>query len=183
VRVLLEKSYAARTEDHCHGIGLKEERLPLSEHWHQSEEPFRLFVESVQDYAIFMLDTDGRVATWNAGAERAKGYKASEIVGQHFSHFYTDEDVRTDKPQRLLSLALKQGRAEDEGWRVRNDGSKFWAKVTITAVRGATGKLIGFGKVTRDLTEPMLARKSLEESRRKLQVASGIVASFAAYPG
>ena len=128
-----------------------------------------MFVESVQDYAIFMLDTDGRVVTWNAGAERAKGYKASEIVGQHFSHFYAEEDVRADKPQRLLSLALKQGRAEDEGWRVRKGGSKFWAKVTITAVRDTTGKLIGFEKVTRDLTEAMLARKSLEESRRKLQ--------------
>ena len=93
--------------------------------WHQREEPFRLFVESVQDYAIFMLDPDGRIVTWNAGAERAKGYKASEIIGRHFSSFYTAEDVRAGRPQRLLDLALREGRVEDEGWRVRKDGSEF----------------------------------------------------------
>jgi PAS domain S-box-containing protein len=157
-------------EDDCHGTGLKEEGLLLSEtHWHQREEPFRLFIESVQDYAMFMLERDGRVATWNAGAERIKGYKPSEIIGQHFSRFYLEEDVRNGLPQRLLDLALEEGRAEDEGWRVRKDGSKFWANVIITAVKDSAGDLLGFSKVTRDSTERMLAQKSLEESRRKLQ--------------
>ena len=116
-------------------------------------ETFRLFVAAVRDYAIFLLDTAGRVKSWNAGAERIKGYRSSEIIGKHFSAFYLDEDVRSGKPQRLLDQAVKDGHVEDEGWRVRKDGSKFWASVTITPVRDATGKLIGFGKVTRDLTE------------------------------
>ena len=118
-------------EDDYRGSGLKEEGLLLSEtQWHQREEPFRLFAESVQDYAMFMLEPDGRVATWNAGAERIKGYKPSEIIGQHFSRFYSEEDVRDGHPQRLLDLAMEEGRAEDEGWRVRKDGSRFWARVT-----------------------------------------------------
>ena len=133
--------------------GSQEGGIALSRaEWHQSEEPFRLFIESVQDYAIFMLEPDGRIASWNAGAERAKGYKSSEIIGQHFSRFYPEQDVLEGKPQKLLALAEKDGRVEDEGWRVRKDGSKFWASVTITAIRDASGKLIGFGKVTRDLT-------------------------------
>jgi PAS domain S-box-containing protein len=135
---------------------------------HQSEESFRFFIESVQDYAIFMLETDGRVATWNPGAERAKGYKASEIIGRHFSSFYTEEDIHDGRPQRLLDQATRDGRAEDEGWRVRKDGSKFWASVTITAVRDAAGKLIGFGKVTRDLTE----RRRTELALRRSEVRS-----------
>jgi PAS domain S-box-containing protein len=152
------------------GTGVKEEVPLLPEtHWHQREEPFRLFIESVQDYAMFMLAPDGRVATWNAGAERTKKYKASEIIGQHFSRFYSEEDVRDGHPQRLLDLALEEGHAEEEGWRVRKDGSKFWARVTITAVRDATGKLIGYGKVTRDLTqhrrEEVALRSSEERSR------------------
>jgi PAS domain S-box-containing protein len=154
----------------CAPDRLQEEGLGLSHtQWHQSDEPFRLFIESVEDYAIFMLDADGRVASWNPGAERAKGYQASEIIGQHFSRFYSEEDRRADKPQRLLDLAQQHGRAEDEGWRVRKDGSKFWASVIITAVRNSSGRLIGFGKVTRDLTERMLSQKSLQESRRRLQ--------------
>src|SRR5690348_2434857 len=99
-------------EDDSRGIGLKEGRLLSEIHSHQSDEPFRLFVESVQDYAMFMLDPDGRVATWSAGAERTKGYKASEIIGQHFSRFYSKEDVRDGLPQRLLDLAMEEGRAE-----------------------------------------------------------------------
>src|SRR5260221_12353740 len=113
---------------------------------------------------MFMLEPNGRVATWNAGAERTKGYKASEIIGQHFSRFYSEEDVRDGHPQRLLDLALEEGRAEDEGWRVRKDGSKFWARVTITAIRDGTGNLIGFGKVIRDFTEHCLAQLALRRS-------------------
>jgi len=151
------------------GTGFQEERFLLSEtKWHQSNEPFRLFIESVQDYAIFMLDPEGRVASWNAGAERFKGYRASEIIGRHFSRFYPEESVRAGLPQRLLDAAIKEGRVENEGWRVRKDGSRFWARVTITAIRDRTGKLIGFGKVTRDLTEKIRADESLEESRQRL---------------
>lgn len=136
--------------------------------WHHREEPFVLFVESVQDYAIFMLDVQGIVSTWNAGAERAKGYTSSEIIGKHFSAFYP-QDVRSTKPQELLNRAASEGHVEDEGWRVRKDGSKFWARVTITAVKDESGTLIGFGKVTRDLTEQKRNEQALEDSRRKLQ--------------
>jgi PAS domain S-box-containing protein len=136
--------------------------------WHHREEPFVLFVESVQDYAIFMLDEHGIVSTWNAGAERAKGYTSSEIVGKHFSTFYP-EDVRSTKPQQLLERAAREGHVEDEGWRVRKDGSQFWAWVTITAVRDESGTLIGFGKVTRDLTEQKLSEQALQDSQRRLE--------------
>ena len=135
----------------------------------RSEERARLFVEAVQDYAIFMLDPEGRVSTWNTGAERIKGYKASEIIGQHFSRFYPEEDVRSGKPDWELRVALEEGRLEDEGWRLRKDGSRFWANVIITPVRDHTGTLVGFSKVTRDFTERMLTRRSLEDSQRRLQ--------------
>jgi PAS domain S-box-containing protein len=125
----------------------------------QSEEPFRLFVSNVKDYALLMLDPDGRVTTWNAGAERIKGYRAEEIVGQHFSRFYTPDDVERGKPARELEITAEQGRSEDEGWRVRKDGSRFWANVVMTALRDQMGQLCGFGKVTRDMTE----RKVIEE--------------------
>jgi PAS domain S-box-containing protein len=134
-----------------------------------AEERWRLFIEAVQDYAIFMLDADGCVSSWNTGAERIKGYKASEIIGQHFSCFYPEEDVRAGKPAWELEVAGREGRFEDEGWRIRKDGSRFWANVIITAVKDNEGRLLGFCKVTRDFTERMLASKSLEESRRKLQ--------------
>ncbi|HLV65318.1 MAG TPA: ATP-binding protein [Polyangiaceae bacterium] len=124
----------------------------------------RLLVESVVDYAIFMLDTEGRVATWNIGAERIKGYSASEVIGKHISTFYPPEEVAARKPWRELELALELGRVEDEGWRVRKDGSRFWANVVITALRDSAGNLRGFGKVTRDLT----ARMRAEDLARKL---------------
>jgi PAS domain S-box-containing protein len=130
-------------------------------------ETFRLFVAGVQDYAIFLLDTAGRVKSWNAGAERIKGYKSSEIIGKHFSAFYLDEDIRSGKPQRLLDQAVRDEHVEDEGWRVRKDGSKFWASVTITPVKDATGKLIGFGKVTRDLTERRRRELALHRSEER----------------
>ncbi len=129
-----------------------------------SEERFHLLVESVQDYAIFMLDAEGRVSSWNRGAERIKGYTASEIIGQHFSVFYPPEDVKAGKPERGLRIAASEGRFEDEGWRLRKDGSHFWASVIITALRDGAGNLRGFGKVTRDMT----GRRQHEESLRKL---------------
>src|SRR5882672_5972721 len=106
----------------------------------QSEERFRLLVESVRDYAIFMLDTDGKVLTWNAGAERFKGYRAHEIIGQHFSRFYPPEALAQGLPQHELDVASETGTFEDEGWRVRKDGSQFWASVVITAIRGSGGR-------------------------------------------
>jgi PAS domain S-box-containing protein len=128
----------------------------------EADARFRILVESVHDYAIFILDPGGHVATWNAGAQRIKGYAASEIIGRHFSAFYPEADVVAGKCDMELEVAAREGRFEDEGWRVRKDGSRFWANVIITALRDATGTLIGFGKVTRDLTE----RKTAEEHRR-----------------
>lgn len=130
----------------------------------QSNEIFQLLVTSVRDYAIFMLDPQGRVATWNAGAQRIKGYLPDEIIGRHFSTFYTQEDLDNKKPERELVIAREQGAVEDEGWRVRKDGTRFWANVVITAVRDSHGELRGFAKVTRDITE----RKRNEETQRAL---------------
>jgi PAS domain S-box-containing protein len=117
------------------------------------EERYRLLIDAVADYAIFMLDPSGHVATWNNGAQKIKGYSADEIVGQHFSIFYTPEDLAAGKPDRELAVATLQGRIEDEGWRVRRDGSRFRANVVISAVHDASGALRGFAKVTRDMTE------------------------------
>jgi PAS domain S-box-containing protein len=128
----------------------------------ESHAPFRLLVEAVQDYAIFILNPEGNVSTWNIGAERIKGYKADDIVGRHFSCFYPEEDVRNGKPARELVAATKEGRFEDEGWRVRKDGSRFWANVIITAIKDDSAKLLGFAKITRDVTERMQTQKVLE---------------------
>jgi PAS domain S-box-containing protein len=130
-----------------------------------SEERFRLLVDAVQDYAIFMLDVQGYITTWNAGARRIKGYEAQEIIGKHFSCFYSPEDVHDGKPDRELRIATAEGRFEEEGWRIRKDGSKFWANVILTALRDAHGKLIGFAKVTRDITERMLGQEKLRAAQ------------------
>ena len=123
------------------------------------EERFRALVSSVKDYAIFMLDPSGRIETWNAGAERTKGYKAHEIIGQHMSRFYTPEDLERGLPLMLLAQAEREGRVESEGWRVRKDGTRFWADVVITALVDDCGKLMGYAKVTRDLTERLRAQE------------------------
>ena len=124
-----------------------------------SEERFRALVTSVKDYAIFMLDPTGQIETWNAGAERTKGYTADEIIGQHMSRFYTPEDLARGLPATLLAQATRDGRVESEGWRVRKDGSRFWADVVITALVDHDGHLMGFAKVTRDLTERLRAQE------------------------
>jgi PAS domain S-box-containing protein len=129
----------------------------------RSEERFRLLVDAVQDYAIFMLDVEGHICSWNKGAERIKGYEVPEIIGKHFSIFYPEDDRRSCKPQRELEIAAKEGRIEDEGWRLRKDGSRFWASVIITAIRDDAGKLVGFGKVTRDFTEKIKANEALRK--------------------
>jgi PAS domain S-box-containing protein len=130
----------------------------------ESEERFRLLVEGVKDYAIFMLDAEGHITTWNLGAWRIKGYEAEEIIGEHFSIFYTDEDVERGYPDEVLRLAAADGHYEEEGLRVRKDGSTFWANVVITALRDEAGDLRGFAKVTRDIT----ARREAEERERLL---------------
>lgn len=131
-----------------------------------SEAAFTLLVQGVLDYGIFMLDPQGYVVSWNAGAERIKGYRADEIVGRHFSTFYPPEDKAAGKPQWELETAVAEGRLEDEGWRIRGDGSRFWANVVITALWDDTGVLRGFGKVTRDMSERRAAQQALIERRR-----------------
>jgi PAS domain S-box-containing protein len=132
-----------------------------------SEEKLRLMIASVSDYALYMLDPTGRVASWNPGAERIKGYRADEILGQHFSRFFPAEDVAAGKPARELELAERQGRFEEEGWRIRKDGSRFWANVILTPVRDLSNELIGFVKTTRDLTE----QRKMDEERLRLAQA------------
>jgi PAS domain S-box-containing protein len=136
---------------------------------------FRLLVESVKDYGIFILTPEGRIDTWNEGAQRLKGYTSSEIIGQHFSVFYPPADVSAGKCDMELDVASREGRFEDEGWRVRKDGTRFWANVVITALRDEAGTLVGFAKVTRDLTE----RKQAEETQRALAAETAILAEKA----
>jgi PAS domain S-box-containing protein len=131
---------------------------------------FRLLVEGVQDYAILGLDAEGKVVSWNAGAERIKGYRTEEIISQSVSHFYTEEDVADGKPARNLQTAAGEGRNEDEGWRIRKNGSRFWANVVLTALRDETGRLLGFVNVTRDLTEQRHAQEMLRQSQHMLQL-------------
>jgi PAS domain S-box-containing protein len=129
---------------------------------------YRLLVEAITDYAVYMLDADGRIASWNAGAQRFKGYEAAEILGRHFSNFYTEEDRAAGMPARALATAAREGRFEGEGWRVRKDGTRFWTHVVIDPIREASGELIGFAKITRDLTERREAQLALEKAREAL---------------
>jgi PAS domain S-box-containing protein len=149
-----------------------------------SEDSFRLLVESVKDYAIVMLDPDGHVVSWNAGAERIKGYKAEEIIGEHFSCFYPAEAIERGVPEQELKTAAKDGRFEDEGWRVRKDGKQFWANVIISALRDKDGTLRGFSKVTRDLTERKQAELLSGETTVQLQrMSSELEIIIDAIPG
>jgi PAS domain S-box-containing protein len=141
------------------------ERKLAREALKRSEEQFRLLVQSVTDYAIYMLDQEGRVSSWNAGAQRIKGYLADEIVGAHFSRFYTEEDRAKGEPAKALETALREGRFEREAWRQRKDGTRFWASVVIDPIRDERGEVIGFAKVTRDMTEKRAAQRALEQAR------------------
>jgi PAS domain S-box-containing protein len=146
----------------------------------ESEERFQLMVRNVSDYAIYMVDPDGRVATWNAGAEHIKGYRMEEVLGTHFSRFYTDEDALKGKPQDLLARAAAEGRYQDEGWRLRKDGTKFWASVVITTIRDPDGKLLGFSKVVHDLTERKRAESDLMGAKALAEKASQAKSEFLA---
>jgi PAS domain S-box-containing protein len=144
------------------------ERRKAEETLRQSQEQFRLLVQGVTDYAIYMLDPTGRISSWNPGAQRIKGYSPKEIIGEHFSRFYTPEDRQAGEPQRALQVALAEGRYEKEGWRVRKDGTQFWASVIIDPIRTDDGQLLGFAKVTRDITPQRAARQALEQAREAL---------------
>jgi PAS domain S-box-containing protein len=143
------------------------ERKRAEEALRESREQLRLLLDSVKDYAIFMLDPSGQVTSWNQGAERIKGYKPDEIIGHHFSCFYPSEDVQSGKPERELGIAAAEGRYEEEGWRVRKDGSRFWADVIITALSDGAGKLRGFSKISRDITERRRTEALLRESEER----------------
>ena len=145
------------------------------------EERFRLLVDSVRDYAIFMLDPKGHVLTWNAGAERFKGYRASEVIGSHFSRFYPPEALAKGVPEEELRIASESGSFEDENWRVRKDGSMFWANVVITAMRDESGELVGFAKVTRDLTQRRNHDEALRQSEEKFRLLVEGVAEYAIF--
>ncbi|WP_460124914.1 hybrid sensor histidine kinase/response regulator [Pseudomonas sp. S2_C03] len=144
------------------------ERKLAEEILKQSEQQFRLLVQSVTDYAIYMLDPQGRVTNWNAGAQRIKGYLPQEVIGEHFSLFYTPEDRDAGEPQNTLSMAVNEGRFENKGWRVRKDGTRFMAHVVVDPIWGDTGTLLGFAKITRDITEATLAQQTLEQTREAL---------------
>ena len=144
------------------------ERKAAEELLRRSEQQFRLLVQGVTDYAIYMMDLDGHVSSWNAGAERIKGYKPEEIIGQHFSRFFRRKDREAGLPEKALRCAASEGRYESEGWRVRKDGTRFWANAIVDAIRAETGELIGFAKITRDITEKRAAEKELVEAREEL---------------
>ena len=157
------------------------ERLQAQTALAESERRFRTLVEGVVDYAIYMLDPSGIITTWNAGGERLKGYTAGEVVGQHFAKFYTKEDRAAGLPARVLEAAAREGRYEAEGWRVRRDGSRFWALVVVDAIRDETGRLEGFVKVTRDITERRAAQEALRESERQLRLLVEGVTDYALF--
>lgn len=145
------------------------------------ETRFRLLIDAVVDYAIYMIDPDGIITSWNAGARRFKGYEEAEILGQHFSRFYTDEDRQAGLPQRALDTAIREGRFEGEGWRVRKDGTHFWSHVVIDPIRDPSGRLLGFAKITRDLTDRKMAEETLKQSEQQFRLLVQSVTDYAIY--
>lgn len=139
-----------------------------AENQRRSEEQFRILVQGVTDYAIYLLDPEGKVSSWNAGAQRIKGYLPREIIGKHFSTFYTDEDRERELPARGLATAARLGRFENEGWRVRKDGSRFWAHIVIDRILDDRGRHIGYAKITRDITAKRQAEQELAQTREAL---------------
>ncbi|HEY6917103.1 MAG TPA: PAS domain S-box protein [Allosphingosinicella sp.] len=145
------------------------------------DERFQLLVNSVTDYALYMLDVDGHIVTWNPGARRFKGYEAEEIIGQHFSRFFTPEDREAGRPERALRIAAAEGKFESEGWRVRKDGTRFWAHVVVDPIRDAEGRLAGFAKITRDITEKRAQERALYESEQRFRLLVQGVSDYAIY--
>jgi PAS domain S-box-containing protein len=157
------------------------ERRAAEEALQHSEQRFRMLVDGAIDYAIYLLDPSGVVSNWNAGAERLKGYTAEEIVGHHFSRFYTPEDRASGLPARVLDIAAREGRYEADGWRVRKDGSRFWANVVVDAIRGDDGRIEGFAKITRDITERRAAQDALRHSERQFRLLVQNLTDYALY--
>jgi PAS domain S-box-containing protein len=146
-----------------------------------TDDAFRLLVQSIVDYAIYMLDPKGNVTSWNAGAARIKGFTEDEIVGKHFSNFYVEEEREAGVPQKVLETARKEGRFEGEGWRVRKDGTRFWASVVVDAIKDDKGKLVGFAKITRDMTDKRAAQQALLEAERRFRLLVQGVTDYAIY--
>jgi len=142
---------------------------------------YRMLVDAVTDYAIYMLDPKGIITSWNPGAKRLKGYEESEILGESFSRFYTDDDRQSGLPRRALERAEREGKFENEGWRVRKDGARFWAYVVIDPIRDHAGNLVGFAKITRDLTERMKAEATLRASQEQFRLLVQGVTDYAIY--
>jgi PAS domain S-box-containing protein len=142
---------------------------------------YRLLVEAITDYAIYMLDPNGIVASWNPGAQRFKGYPPEEIIGQHFSRFYTDKDRKAGLPAHALATARQQGKFESEGWRVRKDGTQFWAAVVIDPIRSSSGEVLGYAKITRDLSERKQAEQMLRVSEEQFRLLVQGVTDYAIY--
>ncbi|MDB5715974.1 MAG: Histidine kinase [Sphingomonadales bacterium] len=155
--------------------------LEIAEPRRQSDDLYRLLFEAITDYAIYVLDPNGIISNWNAGAQRFKGYRAEEVVGTHFSRFYRAEDRANGLPTRALETAATQGKFEAEGWRVRKDGTQFWAHVVIDPIRGASGEILGFAKITRDLTERRAAEQSLRNSQEQFRLLVQSVTDYAIY--
>lgn len=142
---------------------------------------FRLLIDAVVDYAIYMIDPDGIITSWNSGAKRFKGYEEAEIIGEHFSRFYTADDRAAGLPQRALDTAIGEGRFEGEGWRVRKDGTNFWSHVVIDPIIDPNGKLLGFAKITRDLTDRKMAEETLKQSEQQFRLLVQGVTDYAIY--
>ena len=174
-RIVVASRMSVRKDELGRPVATLELNTDLSQHrtlqsdLRESDERFRVLVEAVRDYAIFLLAPDGTVLTWNEGAQRLKGFLPEDIIGQSFTRFYTPDDLEAGLPQRLLERAAAEGRAEHEGWRVRKDGTRFWANVILTAFRNPDGTLRGFAKITRDLSE----RKDAEEARARASREEG----------
>jgi PAS domain S-box-containing protein len=145
------------------------------------DDPFKLLIQSIVDYAIYMLDPNGCITSWNSGAERIKGFQAGEVVGKHFSLFYTEEDRKAGMPQKVLDTARKEGKFEGEGWRVRKDGSRFWASVVVDRINDDKGKLVGFAKITRDMTDKRAAQQALIEAEQRFRILVEGVTDYAIF--